>query len=64
MDRDGKFIPNLRKEDFHIWENGVEQQVAYFASTEKPFTVALVIDTSGSTKVAADGDSGCGDRFR
>ena len=50
MDRDGKFIPNLRKEDFHIWENGVEQQVAYFASTEKPFTVALVIDTSGSTK--------------
>ena len=50
MDRNGKFIPNLRKEDFHIWENGVEQQVAYFASVDKPFTVALVIDTSGSTK--------------
>ena len=50
MDRDGKFIPNLRKEDFRVWENGVEQQVAYFASTEKPFTVALMIDTSGSTK--------------
>ncbi len=50
MDRDGKFIPDLRKEDFRIWEDGVEQQVAYFASTEKPFTVALVIDTSGSTK--------------
>jgi VWFA-related protein len=50
MDRDGKFIPNLRKEDFHVWENGVEQQVAYFASTDKPFTVALMIDTSGSTK--------------
>ena len=50
MDRNGRFIPNLRKEDFHIWENGVEQQVAYFASVDKPFTVALVIDTSGSTK--------------
>lgn len=50
MDRDGKFIPNLGKGDFRIWEDGVEQQVAYFASTEKPFTVALVIDTSGSTK--------------
>ena len=49
-DRDGKYIPNLRKEDFRIWEDGVEQQVAYFASTEKPFTVALVIDTSGSTR--------------
>ena len=54
MDRDGKFIPNLRKEDFRIWEDGAEQQVAYFASTEKPFTVALVIDTSGSTKQRLD----------
>ncbi|HMG76465.1 MAG TPA: VWA domain-containing protein [Pyrinomonadaceae bacterium] len=49
-DRDGKYIPNLTKDDFHIWEDGVEQKVAYFASTEKPFTVALVIDTSGSTR--------------
>ena len=49
-DRDGKYIPNLRKEDFRVWEDGIEQQVAYFASTEKPFTVALVIDTSGSTR--------------
>jgi len=50
MDRNGKYIPNLRKEDFRIWEDGVEQQVAYFASTEKPFTVALVLDTSGSVR--------------
>jgi VWFA-related protein len=50
MDRDGKYIPNLGKEDFRIWEDGVEQRVAYFASTEKPFTVALVIDTSASTR--------------
>ncbi len=49
-DRDGKFIPNLAKEDFRIYEDNVEQQVAYFAATEKPFTVALVIDTSGSTR--------------
>src|ERR1700730_17387437 len=50
MDRDGKYIPDLRKEDFRVWEDGVEQRVAYFASTEKPFTVALLIDTSGSTR--------------
>ena len=50
MDRDGKYIPNLGKEDFRVWEDGVEQRVAYFASTEKPFTVALMIDTSGSTR--------------
>ena len=50
MDRDGKFIPDLNKDDFRVWEDGVEQRVAYFASTEKPFTVALLIDTSGSTR--------------
>src|SRR5436309_2522131 len=50
MDRDGKYIPNLTKEDFRVWEDGAEQRVAYFASTEKPFTVALVIDTSASTR--------------
>src|SRR5437660_4505739 len=50
MDRDGKYIPNLTKDDFRIWEDGAEQKVAYFASTEKPFTVALLIDTSGSTR--------------
>ena len=50
MDRDGKYIPNLRQQDFHIYEDGVEHQIAYFASVEKPFTVALLIDTSGSTR--------------
>lgn len=48
MDRNGKFIPNLRREDFHIFEDGVEQEITHFASTEKPFTVALLLDTSGS----------------
>ena len=50
MDRDGKYIPNLSKNDFRLWEDGVEQDVAFFASAEKPFSVALVLDTSGSTR--------------
>jgi VWFA-related protein len=50
MDRDGKYIPGLTEKDFRVWEDGVEQKVAYFQSTEKPFTVALMIDTSGSTR--------------
>lgn len=50
QDRDGRYIPDLRKENFKVYENGVEQQVAYFAATEKPFTVVLLIDTSGSTR--------------
>jgi Ca-activated chloride channel family protein len=51
MDRNGRYIPNLRKEDFQIYEDGVEQQVAYFASVERPFTVALMLDVSGSTQL-------------
>ena len=50
MDRNGRYIPNLRKEDFRIYEDGVEQSLAYFGSVEKPFTVALMLDVSGSTQ--------------
>jgi len=50
MDRNGRYIANLRKEDFKIYEDGVEQDLAYFASVERPFTVALMLDVSGSTQ--------------
>jgi len=50
MDRDGKYVPNLRKEDFRLWEDGVEQNVAFFSSVDKPFSVVLMLDTSGSTR--------------
>lgn len=50
MDRDGRYIPNLRKEDFRLWEEGVEQDVAFFSAVDKPFSVVLMIDTSGSTR--------------
>ena len=49
LDRDGRFISDLQREEFKVFENGVEQKLAYFESTEKPFTVALLLDTSGST---------------
>ena len=49
MDRNGRYIADLSEEDFRIFENGVEQKVAYFAAVEKPFTVVLMLDTSAST---------------
>ncbi|HEX8143373.1 MAG TPA: VWA domain-containing protein [Pyrinomonadaceae bacterium] len=49
VDRKGKSVSNLRQEDFLIFEEGVQQQIAYFEPVEKPFTVALLLDTSGST---------------
>ncbi len=50
MDRDGRYIPNLQKEEFRIWEDGVEQDVAFFQSVDKPFSVVLMLDTSPSTQ--------------
>jgi Ca-activated chloride channel family protein len=50
LDRQGRFVPNLGREDFSVFENGIEQPIAYFEPTEKPFTVALLLDTSASTR--------------
>ena len=49
MDHNGKYVPNLQRRDFHVFENGLEQRIAYFAAVDQPFTVVLLIDTSGST---------------
>lgn len=48
-DRDGRFVAGLGATDFDVRENGREQAVSYFASVEQPFSVLLLIDTSGST---------------
>ena len=49
FDRNGLYITGLRQQDFKIFEDGVEQDVAYFGMTDKPFSVILLIDTSPST---------------
>jgi len=50
MDRDGRYVPNLRKEDFRLWEDGVQQDIAFFSSVDKPFSLVLMLDTSPSTQ--------------
>ena len=54
LDRNGRFIPGLKKKDFKIFENGIPQKVTYFQSEESPFTVILMIDASPSTKYKID----------
>ncbi len=49
-DRYGRFITGLERNDFSIREDGVLQNVEDFSSTEEPFNVALLIDTSRSTQ--------------
>lgn len=49
FDRSGLYIPNLQKSNFKIFEDGKEQDIAYFGTSDKPFTVVLLIDVSPST---------------
>ncbi|HEX8557207.1 MAG TPA: VWA domain-containing protein [Pyrinomonadaceae bacterium] len=50
-DRGGRYVPDLKSEEFSVAEDGAEQKVAFFATVSEPFTVVLLIDTSASTTV-------------
>jgi VWFA-related protein len=40
----------LKKEDFRILDNGVEQAVTHFSQDQEPLDIILVFDTSGSMR--------------
>ena len=48
LDKDGQPINGLRKEDFAVFEDGVEQDISRFAHEDIPVSIGLVIDNSGS----------------
>ena len=54
FDRNGLYIAGLHQKDFQIFEDNVEQEIAYFGTTDKPVTVALLLDTSPSTEDRID----------
>jgi Ca-activated chloride channel homolog len=49
-DRYGHFITGLGRNQFTVREEGSAQKIEDFSSTEAPFSVALLIDTSRSTQ--------------
>lgn len=54
LDRSGRFIGGLKKENFKVFEDGVDQEIASFGNEEQPFTVALALDMSYSAKFKAE----------
>ncbi len=48
-DAAGAHIPGLTSRDFHLFEDGAEQQVDRVIPEITPFNVVLMLDTSGST---------------
>jgi Ca-activated chloride channel homolog len=48
-DKGGRYITDLSARDFQLYEDGKEQEISFFGSIEEPFSVALLLDSSGST---------------
>ncbi len=46
----GNYIMGLKKEDFTIYEDGLAQKIELFLNEEAPMNVAILLDTSNSTK--------------
>jgi Ca-activated chloride channel family protein len=52
-DKHGKLVPNLRREDFRVFEDGVERSIEFFQPLRKsderrPLSVVFALDVSGS----------------
>lgn len=49
-DRDGRYVAGLKRQDFTIRLDGVDQSIEHFADAEAPVSVAIILDMSGSTE--------------
>jgi Ca-activated chloride channel homolog len=47
-DQKGKAVVGLKREDFKVYENGIEQPLRFFSTEEMPVCWGLVLDRSGS----------------
>ncbi|MFN2392773.1 MAG: VWA domain-containing protein [Pyrinomonadaceae bacterium] len=50
LDKSGKPLLNLKQSNFIVYEDGKRQELTEFSTTAAPFEVALLLDTSGSTR--------------
>lgn len=46
----GRPLSGLNRQNFSVFEDGQKQTIANFGTTEAPFEIALLLDTSGSTR--------------
>lgn len=53
-DRQGRYIPGLKREDFKVYQDRIEQTIAVFEASEEPLNIALLLDTSRSTEQVLD----------
>ena len=49
VDKQGHPITNLSANDFAVFEDGVRRPILHFEPTDAPFSLVMLLDTSGST---------------
>ncbi len=55
LDQNGRFVTDLQKEDFIIYEDGKVQEIEQFSQeTDQPLRIGLLMDTSSSVKMRLD----------
>ena len=47
-DKHNRFVLDLKKEDFQIWEDKIEQEMKTFSNETAPVTMGIIVDKSGS----------------
>jgi len=63
-DKHGAIVTGLQKNDFRVYEDGVEQKIAFFSKDmTDPLTIAMMIDTSGSQEDFLDAEKATAWRF-
>src|ERR1700733_6582800 len=53
-DPSNRYVLGLAKEDFTLFEDGVEQKVSHFSNEDAPLSIGLLVDTSGSMGAKLD----------
>jgi VWFA-related protein len=49
VDKQGRPITSLTRNDFVVYEDGVKQSIQHFQPVDSPFSLVLMLDMSGST---------------
>jgi VWFA-related protein len=63
-DNHNAIVTNLKKENFHIFEDNSEQKIAYFSNdVSMPITMGLLMDTSGSEQNMLAGEQQAAEEF-
>ena len=47
---DGRLVPDLKRDDFEIYDNGKLQSITVFANDVQPITIVVMLDRSGSMR--------------